>query len=183
MVMPTTITVPRFTIDEVESWPRDGNRYELVDGVLLVTPAPQFTHQVVALRLATALSTHVAARRGCYVTTPGKLRLGSGTLLEPDILVLSTPKLTTKWQDIHEHWLAVEVWSRSSKVYDRDIKRDTYLALGVREVWLVDWREKTVFVSLPGAPKDVPHRAELRWSPPALDPLQIDLSQIFRDIP
>lgn len=34
------VTAPRYTVDEIESWPDDGDRYELLDGVLLVTPSP-----------------------------------------------------------------------------------------------------------------------------------------------
>lgn len=45
-----------------------------------------------------------------------------------------------------EHWLAVEVFSPSSRLYDRDFKRVAYLALGVAEVWLVDVVAKTVEV-------------------------------------
>ena len=45
-----------------------------------------------------------------------------------------------------EHWLAIEILSRSSRSYDRDFKRDAYFALGVREVWLVDWRNAEVEV-------------------------------------
>ena len=44
----------------------------------------------------------------------------------------------TDWRKITEHWLAVEVLSRSSRVYDREFKRDAYFALGLQQVWLVD---------------------------------------------
>ena len=49
--MAMAITVPRYTVDDLEHFPDDGNRYELLDGVLLVTPAPAASHQVVASRL------------------------------------------------------------------------------------------------------------------------------------
>ncbi|HET9777100.1 MAG TPA: Uma2 family endonuclease [Gemmatimonadaceae bacterium] len=52
----------------------------------------------------------------------------------------------TDWRKITEHWLAVEILSRSSRVYDREFKRDAYFALGLQQVWLVDWRDESVEV-------------------------------------
>ena len=48
MVMP--LPMPRLTIDMLDDFPEDGTRYELLEGMLLVTPAPSFAHQVVATR-------------------------------------------------------------------------------------------------------------------------------------
>lgn len=70
------------------------------------------------------------------------------TQLQPDILVYPARyPIDSKWEDIDEHWLAVQVLSRSSRVYDREIKRDAYIALGVQEVWLVDRWSKVVEVT------------------------------------
>lgn len=54
---------------------------------------------------------------------------------------------------------------RSSRVYDRDFKRDAYLRLGMAEVWLLDLREGVVLVSRQDGSRDVPHRERLSWSP------------------
>ena len=48
-------TARRYTVDEVLAFPDDGNRYELVDGELLVTPAPALKHQIVISELALAI--------------------------------------------------------------------------------------------------------------------------------
>lgn len=50
MAMP--ISVPSYTVDDLDRFPPDGNRYELLEGMLLVTPAPGLPHQVVTQRLA-----------------------------------------------------------------------------------------------------------------------------------
>jgi Uma2 family endonuclease len=64
--------------------------------------------------------------------------------------------------------------------YDRDFKRDAHLALGVREVWLVDLPDRQVLVSRVGEPRDVPHRDALVWHPSEMPaPLTIDLGTIF----
>ena len=80
-----------------------------------------------------------------------------------------------------EFWLAIEVLSPSSRVYYRDFKRDAYLALGVREVWIVDWRERVVEVT-----RTRGHfrraRGEIRWRPPGLAPVTISLDEVFQDL-
>jgi hypothetical protein len=115
------------------------------------------------------------------VTSPGEIEIAPKLLLDPDLLVWpSSYPPGTLWTRISGWWLAVEVSGRGSRVYDRDFKRDAYLALGVREVWLVDLHDRQVLVSRAAAPKDVPHRDGLLWYPPEMpDPLAIDLRTIF----
>jgi Uma2 family endonuclease len=176
------VTARRFTVDEVLAWPNDGNRYELVDGVLLVTPAPVPVHQVVAWRLADAIGRRARTWPDVYVATPGGILIRPGTTMEPDILVFHTPSLQLEWEEIHDHWLAVEVFSPSSVVYDRDIKRDAYLQLGVGEVWLADVGRKTIFASHGGkdGARDQAYDRILPWRPPlSLEPEAIDLAEIF----
>jgi Uma2 family endonuclease len=104
--------------------------------------------------------------------------------LQPDILVYPTrfaPDL--EWEKITEHWLAVEVLSRSSRIYDREFKRDAYFALGVTEVWLVDRWNKLVEVSRRrGRGKVV--RDVLRWRVASAGiMLTIDLGEVFAGLP
>ena len=137
MAMPLPIRLPSYTIVDLEQFPDDGQRYELLEGFLLVTPAPGGPHQLIATRLLVALQLQLGSR--AYVTGPGVIELKPRTHLEPDVLVFPGPiGKDFEWTDLTAHWLAVEVLSRSSKRYDRDYKRDAYLALGVPEVWLVD---------------------------------------------
>ena len=49
--MAMAISVPRYTVADLGRFPNDGNRYELLDGVLLVTPAPSHAHQIIVTRL------------------------------------------------------------------------------------------------------------------------------------
>lgn len=58
-------------------------------------------------------------------------------------------RLPSAWVDVSERWLAVEVASPSTRVYDRAYKLDGYLAMGVRELWLIDPAEFTVTATLP----------------------------------
>jgi Uma2 family endonuclease len=139
------VTVPRYTVDDLDRFPEDGNRYELLDGMLLVTPAPRAVHQIVSTRIAANL--HNAVGRIAHVVGPGAISVPPRTQLQPDILVYpSRFSPTTDWAKVDEHWLAIEVLSRSSRMYDREFKRDAYFALGLREVWLVDIDDQTVEV-------------------------------------
>ena len=178
--MAMAISVPLYTVDDLDEFPRDGNRYELLDGVLLVTPAPSMSHQLVASRLQFRLSSAVMVPGQANVVGRGAVVLPPRTQLEPDILVFPAGiRLGAHWREIHEHWLAVEVLSPSSRMYDREFKRDAYLALGVREVWLVDLPDRSVEVCR-GAGDGETVRDVLRWRVPDAGTLvSIELEEIF----
>ena len=178
--MAMAIMVPRYTVDDLEQFPDDGNRYELLDGVLLVTPAPALSHQLVASRLQGRLIEAVQWTGHAFVVGPGAVVRMPNTQLQPDILVFpSRFSPETDWRKVTEHWLAIEILSRSSRVYDRDFKRDAYFALGVQQVWLVDRRDKSVEVCRALGKSDVV-RDTIRWQVPTLDVLvSIDLREVF----
>lgn len=181
--MAMAVSVPRYTIADLERFPNDGNRYELLDGLLLVTPAPSNAHQVIVNRLQFRLTQAVMARGEAQVVGPGAITVPPRTQLQPDILIYPARyPIDSKWEEIDEHWLAVEVLSRSSRVYDREFKRDAYIALGVHEVWLVDRWNRTVEVSGSGERVHI-HRDVLRWRVPTLSlTVEISLTEIFAGI-
>jgi Uma2 family endonuclease len=182
--MGMAVSVPTYTVDDLDKFPDDGNRYELLDGMLLVTPAPSAAHQIVASRLQFRLSTTLVTTGHAHVVGPGAIVVRPKTQLQPDILVYPARfKPDLDWYKITEHWLAIEVLSRSSRMYDREFKRDAYFDLGVQEVWLVDLWEKTVEVCKHrGAGKLV--RDTLRWRAPIAKLLvTIDLAEIFAGMP
>jgi len=182
--MAMAITVPRYTVEDLEHFPDDGNRYELLDGVLLVTPGPGMPHQSIASRLQLQLSDAVQRPGLGHVFGGGTIVSPPGTHLEPDILVIPAGyPLDSAWVDIPEHWLAVEILSRSSRVYDREFKRDAYIALGVAEVWLVDRRDKSVEVCTRRGPGKVV-RDTIRWTVPRVGlEVTIDLREVFAGLP
>ena len=181
--MAMAISVPLYTVDDLENFPDDGNRYELLDGVLLVTPAPAAIHQLVASRFQVELAIGLMRPGHAHVVGPGAVVRKPRTQLQPDILVYpSRFKPTLDWPKITEHWLAVEVLSRSSRIYDRDFKRDAYFALGVEQVWLVDWREQVVEVCT-GAGRTRRVRDVIRWRvETAGTTVMIDLAEVFAGI-
>jgi len=173
--------LPRYSVAELDAFPDDGPRYEILQGHLLVTPQPGVPHQVLSARLLTALSGYLG--NSAYVVGPGEVERGSDTHLEPDLLVFPPPLPPTgKWVDLAGHWLAVELYSRASRFYDHDYKRDAYLALGVREVWLVDRLERAILVSTPSE-KDRRVTDRLRWQPPEMEqPFELALERLFHGL-
>ncbi len=182
MVMP--ITLRRFTVDELDTFPDDGNRYEVLDGVLFVTPAPGLPHQIVATKLAAILRAFLEDEPGVFVAAPGVIQIRPGLRMEPDVLVGRLPATGARWENVPEHWLAVEVSGTPSRIYDRDYKRDGYLEVGVREVWLVDLDAERIYVSRPGGDKNLAHDVDLAWrSPGSGRELHVDVAALFRDVP
>ena len=177
--MEMALTVPRYTVADLDLLPDDGNRYEVLAGTLLVTPSPSSAHQGVAARLSALFAPHLLARRiGLF--SPGVVTVPPMTQLQPDLLVVP-PRfaLGIPWAEIDEHWLAVEILSRSSRVYDREFKRDAYLALGVREVWLIDLTDRSIEVCMrPSAGCLV--RDAVTWRMPDGDgPVHVELAGLF----
>lgn len=175
------LPLPHYTIQDLDTFPDDGQRYELLDGFLIVTPQPLPAHQVVAARLAQALAGYLG--ESASLTAPGAVQRIPNTSLEPDIVVFpGTVSLKSRWLDFRDHWLAVEIYSPSSRIYDHDYKRDAYLALGVREVWLVDMTEKSILVSN-STGKDQRITGTLTWHPPEMkQPLELSLERLFRGL-
>ena len=175
------VSVPRYTVDDLEHFPDDGNRYELLDGLLLVTPAPRAVHQVIAGRVQMILTNALTSL--AHVVGPGAISIPPGTQLQPDVLVYPArfgPMVD--WAKITEHWLAVEVLSRSSRIYDREFKRDAYFALGVPQVWLLDYADRSVEVCRSREAGDVV-RDVIRWRIPTLDHVvPIDLAEVFAGV-
>ncbi|MEZ4456396.1 MAG: Uma2 family endonuclease [Gemmatimonadales bacterium] len=176
------LAAPRYTIADLERFPDDGNRYELLDGALLVTPAPGPQHQVALGRLTMALAGYLAPSGLAVITTPGVIQLAEATQLEPDLLVVPARFAdSADWRGMGDWWLAVEVSGAASRIYDRDFKTEAYLRLGVREVWRIDLPERILYRSRGATIRHAPETGRLTWHPPELDqPLFLDLGPILR---
>lgn len=181
--MGMAIAVQRYTIEDLESFPDDGKRYELLDGVLLVTPQAAMKHQLVASRIQALLAQVIQTPGHGYVFGSGAVIRPPNTQLQPDIHVIpSRFSPADGWLNVTEHWLVVEVLSPSSRVYDRDLKRGAYFALGVREVWIVDPRKKTFEISRDGTTR-ILKSGNFEWrSPDGGLAVMIELGEIFAGI-
>jgi Uma2 family endonuclease len=176
MGMPAAI--PFYTVDDLANLPDDGNRYELLEGVLLVTPQAELPHQVVATRIAHLLMSALGDE--AMVTCPGAIIHGKYTDLQPDVLVGPPRALESQWKDVTEHWLAVEVYSPSSRIYDREFKTPEYLRRSVDQVWLVDIEARSVEVFAQNEPPTVVVEL-IVWTPPTLSAsVAMDVRHLLR---
>jgi Uma2 family endonuclease len=128
-----------FTVDDLEAMPDDGNRYELIDGSLLVSPAPGLPHQTVVLKLGAALDA-ASPPDMQTVIAPFAVRPSEFTELQPDVLVGRDEDFTRKLLPVAP-LLAVEVFSPSSVLSDLNYKKAAYQRLGVQSYWVIDPEE------------------------------------------
>jgi Uma2 family endonuclease len=125
-----------WTVADLESLPDDGLQYELLDGILLVSPAPVVKHQVVVGNLYTVL--RAACPRGLLVLfAPVDWQPDQRTSLQPDVLVTEAESLNAR------HLtgaipLAVEILSPSTRSKDLLWKRSKYESAGVASYWIID---------------------------------------------
>ena len=132
-------TMPRagdWTVDDLDRLPDDGFRYELVDGVLLVSPSPLASHQLALAELLVQLRT-VAPAHLRVLPAPLDITFSRTRLLQPDLVVLRRDQLLgPKVEGVP--LLAVEVLSRSTRATDLTLKRYVLEEAGVPSYWLLD---------------------------------------------
>ena len=128
------------TVDDMENMPDDEFRYELDDGVLIVSPAPSSLHQLAVTRLTILLT--AACPDGMLVLAGAGINISRIQHRVPDVAVL-------RWASFREPFpedppvLAVEVASPRTRAYDRSRKRDVYEKSGIPSYWLVEPDQKT----------------------------------------
>ncbi len=130
--------------------PDDGFRYEVLDGVLYMTPPPAIKHQRSLFHLASKIGAFVEERNlGEVLIAPCGVRLPTQPVpVQPDILFVSAGRQDIVGEQYVEGApdLVVEVLSPSNWLYDRNEKFQAYRTAGVQEYWIVDYRASTIEV-------------------------------------
>ena len=178
-------TARRYTVDDVLAFPDDGNRYELVDGELLVTPAPSMPHQVVVGNLYAALAHYLKPRPDAIVlASPADISWDHEKLVQPDLFVIPASEVSKSRKTVRTLLLAAEVVSPSSARGDRLVKRRLYQRQQVATYWLVDPDARLVEVWHPGDDRPEIVTDTLRWRvAPDSDGLVIELRELFENLP
>lgn len=174
-----------YTAEMVRALPEDGNRYEVVHGELLVTPAPRLWHQRLVARVCVALDAYLNAEPvGIVLTSPADISWGRDVLVQPDVFVVPLEEARgLKWESVRTLLLAVEILSPSSRRADRFTKRRLYQERNVATYWLIDGDEQYVEVWGPETEFPVVERDLLSWQPVgAARPFTMVLRDLFRPI-
>ena len=147
----TSPLVKTYTLEEF--WelpdPPDRSKLELIAGVLYMSPPPEYTHDYVVSKLLRLLTAHLIETddKGTLLVPRAAIWTSARTYLEPDLFYVSA-ELEAQFDPKHRETadLVIEVISPGSAFYDRNTKAETYAALGVRELWLIDETAETVEV-------------------------------------
>lgn len=174
-----------WTVAMVHSLPDDGNRYEVIDGMLLVSPAPAWLHQEAVGRLYVMLLSYVGGAGFHTLVAPAAVRWSPRTEAQPDVLVvpLVNARPPASFEDVGVLTLAVEVLSPSTTRADRFVKRREYQERRVAEYWIVDPVGRSMERWRPGDTRPEVLFDVLSWQPnPQVAPLVIDLAAYFRSV-
>jgi Uma2 family endonuclease len=125
-----------WTVDLLDQIPDDNLKYEILDGILLVSPAPGPRHQRAILRLAMIINDRCPSDHEVFLS-PLDWRPDSRTNLQPDLLVVAKDRIGEK-NIIQNPAIVVEVLSPSSRRYDRLLKFGRYAEAGIGQYWIVD---------------------------------------------
>lgn len=140
----------RYTLEEFYTLPEpeDRSHYELIEGVLYIVPPPKNEHDDIIAILSRSLTLFLAANDdpGRVFHPRASIYIDDiwGTYFEPDMMYVSNELRETMGNRRTLADIVFECLSESTGVYDRTTKADTYLALGVKELWLIDSDNKTI---------------------------------------
>ncbi len=142
------IVSTKLSADEFLEWPEgDQLRYELIDGEVLVTPAPNIEHQFIVGRIFRHLDEFLEAHPiGRAFISPVDVRMDDENVFQPDVFVILTEHLD---RVVPENVrgapdLAVEVLSKKTRSRDRILKLRVYERRRVPEIWFIDPKTKAV---------------------------------------
>jgi len=174
-----------WTYEDYCALPDDGNRYEVINGKLYVSPSPNPYHQRLAGRLFKLLD---GLPEGETFLAPVDVLFPGATPVIPDLLYLRQDQaelVTPRGIEGVPH-LLIEILSPSTAAYDRTVKLNKYASAGVAHYWIVDRVPPTLMAfQLEGdtyrviaslGPDD-------RWEPPAFPGLVVDMPALFKGIP
>jgi len=175
-----------YTYQDYLDLPEDRNRYEIIEGELIVSPAPFTIHQDVSLNIvAEMLKFNEKKKIGKIYYAPTDVILSENTVVQPDILFIAKEnyRIITEKNIKGVPDLIIEIVSPSTAYYDMISKKEIYENYGVKDFWIVDPKKQWVEIFL-----NIGNRFELNQRLKArgeltsnvLNGFQLKLEKIFR---
>jgi Uma2 family endonuclease len=184
MGMPAQHT--EWTAAMARALPDDGKRYEVLDGELVVTPAPSWDHQSVVEELLRRLSEYVSRHQiGWLKISPADIELSPRRLVQPDLFVVpwGDGRRPRRWKDITALLLVIEVTSPSTARTDRQEKRRIFQDAGIPQYWIVDPDARVVERWQPADVRPEVLAESLSWQPkPPAPAFEMDLPSFFSSL-
>lgn len=178
--------VQEWTAEMARALPDDGQRYEVLDGELFVTPAPALRHQEAVKLLLLHLHTYLRSHRlGYAMASPADIEFSPRRLVQPDVFVAPPfeGRKPRHWREISTLLLAIEVLSPTTARADRVRKRAIYQGEGIPEYWIVDLDARLLERWRPGEGRPEIVTGTLDWRPVDGAPgLTIDLDALFKEV-
>lgn len=140
---------PLLTIADLDAMPDDGSRYEIIEGELFVSRAPNLTHQSVSMNLAVNIKTYLSRNPiGVVWATPGVIFSEFSGVI-PDLVFVSNERrveIAAGERIMGAPDLMIEIVSPGAENERRDriAKRQLYGKHEVKEYWVVDPYQQTV---------------------------------------
>ena len=176
----------QWTVADRDALPDDGNRYEVIDGELFVTPSPAWRHQEAVARMLRLLADYLERERvGHVFAAPADVVFSPRRGVQPDLFVvpLVGGRRPEHFDEVRRLMLAVEVLSPGTARADRVAKRVLYRDEGVSEYWIVDLDARAIERSSPAEPRPEILAERLEWrAEGAVSSLSIDVSSYFENV-
>ena len=141
----------KFTYEDYRNTP-DDTRYELLDGELIMVPAPSMFHQTTSKKLFWKLQPIEERGLGLVFYAPTDVKFTDTDTVQPDIVFVSNERshIITEDNIRGAPDLVIEILSPSTAAKDRTFKRTLYERHGVKEYWMIDTDAKNITILLLG---------------------------------
>jgi Uma2 family endonuclease len=176
-----------WTIDMLDALPEDGQRYEIIDGKLYVTPAPSDVHQLIVAAFHAPIDRYLRTSNVARALfSPADIRNGDRkrNRVQPDVFAvrLIDGKRPPYPYGLSNLLIAIEVESPSNPRLDCVVKRELYLSKGIPEYWVANAEKRVVTrwrsLSHPGTVFD----SGIEWHPSGMaEGLVLPLPALFED--